>query len=282
MKTSNSTLKSACYAAIAEGLRKSAPDTVLDANNYVSRPDLNLIEGVRLQDAEADLLQGNGNELAGKFRAAHSSTALAVNTFARFKREPSSLSLFGLNGYTGLQFERKCPHWDGALSPPNLDVVIEGADRVVAIESKCTEPFSPKVADFSATYDTRIIDRRREGAWFRQMKRLIESPKAYRSLDAAQLVKHAFGLAHTFKDRRTTLLYLYWEPQDASNFDFFAEHRAEIDRFCGEVDGDEIGFQAMSYPELWSEWSRLGAPEWMTSHVQRLRERYSVSIGVHS
>lgn len=254
----------------------------MDANNYVSRPDLNLIEGVLLQDVEADLLQGNGNELAGKFRAAHSSTALAVNTFARFKREPSSLSLFGLNGYTGLQFERKCPHWDGALSPPNLDVVIEGADRVVAIESKCTEPFSPKVADFSATYDTRINDRRREGTWFRQMKLLIESPKAYRSLDAAQLVKHAFGLAHTFKDRRTTLLYLYWEPQDASNFDFFAEHRAEIDRFSRDVDGDEIGFQAMSYPDLWSEWSRLGTPDWMRSHVHRLSERYSVSIGVNT
>src|SRR5580700_3647710 len=75
----------ACRLSLRNGLLRSAPRSVLDKNNHVDEASQNLIEGVHLEDFEADLLQGDGNEMAGKFRAAHSSSALAVNTFAPFK-----------------------------------------------------------------------------------------------------------------------------------------------------------------------------------------------------
>jgi hypothetical protein len=83
----------ACRAALAEGLRAAAPNTTLDANGYVADPAQNLIEGVYLADVEADLRQGSGNELAGKFRAAPSSSALAVNCFAPYKTTSETLPL---------------------------------------------------------------------------------------------------------------------------------------------------------------------------------------------
>src|ERR1700704_2026989 len=100
----------ACRSALIQAFLMSVPHAVLDKNGYVSEAGQNLIEGVRLEDFEADLLQGDGNEMKGKFRAAHSSSALAVNTFAPFKADLDSLRLPGGSGFASLHFERKCPH----------------------------------------------------------------------------------------------------------------------------------------------------------------------------
>ena len=72
---------------LRNGLLGSKPDSVLDKNGYVSDAVENLIDGVDLNSFEADLRQGSGNELVGNFRVAHSSSALAVNTFAPFKAD---------------------------------------------------------------------------------------------------------------------------------------------------------------------------------------------------
>ena len=93
-----------------------------------------------MADFEADLRQGDGNELAGKFRAAHSSSALTVNVFAPFKSDISALCLAGKSGFETLHFERKCPHGLVGRRAPNLDVVAMGPNGIVAIESKCLEP----------------------------------------------------------------------------------------------------------------------------------------------
>lgn len=68
---------SACRSALWRGLLTSAPQAVLDEKGYVSEVRQNLVEGVGLADFEADFRQGDGNELQVKFRAAHSSAALA-------------------------------------------------------------------------------------------------------------------------------------------------------------------------------------------------------------
>lgn len=47
------------------------------------------------------------------------------------------------------------------------------------------------------------------------MLTLLQEPKRYLYLDAAQLVKHALGFARCYADRTVTLLYLYWEPRNA-------------------------------------------------------------------
>lgn len=58
-----------------------------DGNGYTPSLNDNLVPGVRLDQFQEDLLQGHGNELDTKFRAIHSSSALAVNSFARLKQK---------------------------------------------------------------------------------------------------------------------------------------------------------------------------------------------------
>lgn len=277
MASSSRTHLAACRSALIHGFARSAPRAVLDEKGYVGAAGQNLIEGVRLADFEADLRQGDGNEMEGKFRAAHSSSALAVNTFAPFKSDPAALRLPGGGGFVDLRFERKCPHGLARRRSPNLDVVAEGPSGVVAVESKCLEPLTPHLARFSPAYESGIRDERRETAWFCEMRRLVEEPRAYRWLDAAQLVKHAFGVAHTFADRPMTLLYLFWEPSNPEAHPVFAEHRAEVIRFAASIAGGGPDFAAMSYPELWRSWDPSPQAEWLGAHVGRLRARYGVA-----
>ena len=100
------------------------------------------------------------------------------------------------------------------------------------------------------------------------MQRLRKSPKTYRWLDVAQLIKHAFGLAYTFPNRPVTLLYLYWEPSNPDMFPMFDEHRREIARFAEAIAGDGPKFVSMSYPELWQRWQAVTEFEWLKIHVE--------------
>jgi acyl-CoA synthetase (AMP-forming)/AMP-acid ligase II len=109
MALSTRSALTACRSALIHGLVRSAPQAVLDEKGYLSEAGQNLIEGVSLFDFEADLRQGDGNEMEGKFRAAHSSSALAVNTFAYFKSDPAALRLPRGGGFASLSFEPKCP-----------------------------------------------------------------------------------------------------------------------------------------------------------------------------
>ena len=277
MKASTRAPLNACRSALIQGLLRSAPGTELDENGYVTNASQNLIKGVRLADFEADLRQGDGNEMEGKFRAAHSSSALAVNTFAPFKATAAALRLPGGSGFTELSFERKCPHGLLGRRSPNLDVVASGTNGVFTIESKCLEPLTHHKAEFAPAYEAEIRDERRKGAWFQEMQRIAAEPKTYHWLDVAQLVKHAFGLAYTFTDRPVTLLYLFWEPSNPEAYSIFAEHRTEINRFAASIRGGGPNFLALSYPEIWTLWDLESQPEWLSIHISRLRARYSVT-----
>lgn len=292
LKRSRSPL-AGCRTALINALAVSAPHLALDKNGYVADVRENLIEGVALDDFESDLRQGDGNELEGKFRAAHSSCALAVNSFAPFRSDPAALPLPVGKGFTSLCFERKCPHGLVGRRSPNLDVVVDGPMGVVAIESKCLEPLTRHVAYFSPAYEEEIRDFRRDTAWFAEMLRLrdewlkndqrkkdgVQRPSCtYHWLDAAQHVKHAFGVALEFEGRPSTLLYLFWEPSNPEDFPMFAEHRAEIKEFAASIAGGTPDFLAMSYPELWGSWSARTSPEWLRGHVSRLKLRYGVNV----
>jgi hypothetical protein len=68
-------------AALAAALRATG---VALRGKYCAAPEENLIDAVTADlwsAAKADLEGGKGTELRGKFRAAHSSSALVVNTF---------------------------------------------------------------------------------------------------------------------------------------------------------------------------------------------------------
>jgi hypothetical protein len=109
-------------------------------------------------------------------------------------------------------------------------------------------------------------------------ERVVDDEYRYRWLDAAQLVKHAFGIAHTFPNKPATLLYLFWEPSNPKEHPFFDEHRAEVTRFSEAISGGGPEFIAMSYPELWASWDAHPEPNWLPTHVSRLRARYGVAV----
>jgi hypothetical protein len=153
--------------------------------------------------------------------------------------------------------------------PPNLDLVLESGTGVIGVESKCLEYFSSKDADFADAYEAEIKDERRDGPWFAHMQALRSAPDLYRSLDAAQLIKHAFGLAHTFAGQNVHLLYLFWEPRNADDFGHFRAHRDEAAHFAAAVSGGTPTFSFATYDELWRQWERPAPPPWLKtkSHV---------------
>lgn len=263
--------------ALGQGLLRSNPAIRLTSTGAVTELNDNLVTGVDAGDFEADFLRGSGNELAAKLRAAHSSAALAVNVFARFKACPQHLDLAGMTGFDSIEFEGQCPTGLGG-TPPNLDLLARRSDAVVGVESKCTEHLTRHIASFSEAYERRIRDDRRQGAWFREMLALRAEPARYQQLDAAQLIKHAFGLARCFADRPTTLLYVFWEPANANALVAFRAHRAEMADFAARLTGASPALRSIAYPELWARWDGQARPAWLPDHLRSLRARYDIEI----
>ena len=100
--------KARALRALRDALLHFRPTVQLDEKGYaVSFRDV-LLPLVALGDFEADLRSGDGNELETKFRAAHSSSALAVNSFAPFRTRASDMVVLDAGPFEHLQFERKC------------------------------------------------------------------------------------------------------------------------------------------------------------------------------
>lgn len=260
-----------------DGLARISPECELDKNGYAQVWQQNLLPGIDPNRIKADLGEKKGSELDKKFKAAHSSAALAVNSFAHFTRPAAILPIPGFANLQFDGFEVLFPTGLIGRTPPHLDASAHNESTVVAIESKCLEYFTPKVVEFAPAYVTEIVDDRREGPWFAEMMRLREQPRAYQYLDAAQLIKHGFGVAWTAK-LPATLLYVYWEPDDAQRHSMFAEHRAEIAAFSQRVAGGRPSFASISYPELWTYWAATG-DEAVREHVGVLRARYGGELG---
>lgn len=276
-KTSITLVRRRALFALRDAFVRHRPDIRIDDNGYTGDFRDTLLTKVSPEDFEADLSAGDGNELETKFRAIHSSSGLAVNCFAPFRRQIADLHLQRNDVFDGLQFERKCPTGLKGGRSPNLDVLLFGPAGIVGVESKLSEYLGKHTAQFSPAYAQQIRDGRREGGYFREMLRLMDAPKSYTFLDAAQLIKHAFGLAHTYKDRPVSLLYLFWEPANPEDSPVFAAHRAEIAEFAERVAGSTPRFSAMSYPELWTH-LETAAPEWLQTHLDELKMRYLVKI----
>lgn len=276
--TRNGSACARAISALGRGLLAVKPGLTLTDSGYVDHWNENLIPGIDPAWFEAELNEGDGRELDRKFRAAHSSSALAVNTFARFKTAPHLLSLVDRAGCETFRFEAKCSAEIEGRHPPNLDLLAKCDGWTIGVESKCTEHLKRRVPRFAPAYNGQIKDARRESAWFRLMHSLLAKPHQYCHLDAAQLVKHAFGLGHCFPSKDVTLLYLYWEPRNAGTIPELERHREEIARFAEEVAGASPSFRPVSYRDLWQAWERLASPPWLAEHVAALRARYDIEI----
>jgi hypothetical protein len=266
----------------------------VDPAGYVGRVEDNLLAGITREMFEADFSGAGGSELLPrddgkppKFCAVHSSAALAVNSFARWKQHAGELSLFGIAGFEWLRFEGPCPS-GFAGTPPTLDLLARDAKHVVGVESKCLEYFDGHKAEFSPSYDAvdnpSSNDARRDSPWFRELQALRKDSKKYARLDAAQLIKHYLGLAHTYpatgQPLDVTLGYVFWEPENWREVEPCRQHREETARFSAAVGGDRVGFQWMTYQDLWNRWDRLDTPAWLRAHVAALRKRYAVRLPV--
>lgn len=245
----------------------------LDARGYAASAELNLVPGVRLDDIRADFAQGSGNELEGKFRAAHSSSALAANTFGPWRLHPQPLHLMGSPGYEFLQFEKQCPTGLGGI-PPNLDLLVAGPGIVVGVESKFLEFLAPKPPKFTASYTRENLPQMEE-CWASWMDALKNGPPQY--LDAAQLVRHYLGLRNQpeFQGKRIVLLYLFWEPENWADFPEYRQHRTELAAFQEAVQDSAVAFSWMTYPDLWRLWESLGL---YPDHLREIRRRYLLAI----
>jgi len=271
--------KSAATAALRRRFAELRPDLKVSPAGYVSRIADNLLPGVEARHFVEHFENGDGRELDWKFCAVHSSAALAVNAFARFKDNLAHLSLADRSDFEKVAFEVKCPIGLRGGRPPHLDLLAHGPAGVVAVESKCTEHLGRTLPSFSPAYSKQIRDERRAGVWFHAMGFVGERPDSFALLDVAQLVKHAFGLARCFRGRPTTLLYLYWEPLDADRHPIFRQHRCEIERFGDLVAGGFPAFRTQSYSELWAVWQETAQPKWLRDHAAQLQARYAIPLG---
>lgn len=227
-----------------------------------------------------------GDELtSGKFASPESSAALAANAFGFFVQKPELLALPKPEIRPGealeveLEVQMRFP-WAGGLHPW-LDVVIRTPTHLIGIESKRYEPFrGAKKAEFSDAYARPVWGANM--APYERMRDALRQGRSFEYLDAAQLVKHAFGL-RTQASRQNlcaVLLYLYSEPKTFPDGrplpeNLMALHRAEISSFASDVcaAGCEVEFCSLSYGELLSRWSDL--PD-LRNHVAALRGKFNV------
>ena len=266
----------------------AAAETGRFVGSYCESPVDNLVDTLTLGQMRSALDQigrGDGAELkprvsgSPKFCASYSSAALAVNTFAAWMGREPWLILAGQSGFTRLEFEVKFPTGLQGRSP-NLDVVAAGSHTIVAVESKCIEYLGEHHAAFQLSYDA-AIEALADESWTSLFRDLKDAPMLLRRLGVGQLVRHYLGLRRMIADGHAysaTLLYLYWEPADAAQFDEFAAHRRDVALLARRVADPTVEFVAMSYTELWAQWSVSGAPEWLIAHVAALRKRYAVTL----
>lgn len=239
-------------------------------------PEAVFLEGVPVEHVRTRLRAAGGNEEAsGKLASPESSAALAVNAFGWFIERPELLPAFPELDHAfpaklvEVEYQARLP-WSGGRHPW-LDAVLITATHLIGIESKRFEPFrDSKTVSLSSAYDRPV--------WGEKMKpfevvrdRLRSGELQFEYLDAAQLVKHAFGLVTDArrKARQPALVYIYAEPTEISGRPISEvarlQHRSEIDRFAEVVAGAEVKFVSISY----REWLRLSRGE-AADHAARV------------
>lgn len=245
----------------------------------------NLLPGISRAEIEPHFKDAAGHELEGKMRAPWSSSALAVNSFARWRKDPALLAIARRSGFLpGFRFEHPCANRVSTIHP-HLDVILERPGEVVAVESKFTEYLQgndhPPVAEGYKRL-ARVANPRAGSRWFAA----LEQVEQFLLLDAYQLVKHYLGLVLEFRRDppvELTLVYMYWEPRNplkSAGAGLIERHRREMAEFSRLVaDDPTCRFESLTYEEHWNELDRMAEkPPWLNDHLERLRTRYLVGL----
>ena len=245
------------------------------------------LPGVPGPEIEAAYRAAPGNEIeTGKFDHPESSARLAANAFGFFLDRPDDLPpLPGCERErwpaTSVALEQRVRFpWSGGRHPV-LDVLVTTPSALIGIESKRFEPFRRYPVFSEAYWRPKWGDRMKGYEGIRD--RLDGEEATDKSLDAAQLVKHALALrtqvsregAH---DGLTPiLLYVYAEPEawptSGKPIDEGAKagHRQQIEAFAEDVRGDEVRFIHCPYRKLLQGWQESGTPHVRTHAETVLR-----------
>ena len=250
----------------------------------MTQADYAFLPGVPSDVVLRRLNAAGGNEVnSGKLSSPESSAALAVNTFGWFIEQPELLPAFpmlhSLN-WPATQVEVEyCARfpWSGGKHPW-LDAWVETPTAIIGVESKRFEPYrGQKGATFSKAYDRPV--------WHNQMApyealrdKLRSRTEHFLFLDAAQLVKHAFGLVTEGRRKAKIphLVYLFAEPQERAGMPISEKskqrHRAEIAHFAEATKGAEVQFGAISYREWLEGWPDSDLR--LAGHCRAILERF--------
>lgn len=241
------------------------------------------LPGVAVDHVLARLDAAGGNEIgSGKLAHPESSAALAVNAFGWFIDRPMLLpplpgtEAMGPAVRVEVEYCARFP-WSGGRHPW-LDATVFTETHLIGVESKRHEPFrDAKSASLAAAYDRPV--------WGDNMERFCAMRDALRSgairfayIDAAQLVKHAFGLVTDGRrlGKAPMLFYLFAEPASRGNVlidaSALVRHRAELATFAAAVQGDEVTFRAASYRDWLATWER-SSPNY-AGHGEALVQRF--------
>lgn len=248
------------------------------------------LPGLPTELIRAAYLAAPGNEFAsGKFNSPESSAALVANTFGlfldRFEDLPPLPTCEGEGSPTRpLKLEAivRFP-WRGGRHPC-LDVLVETQTALIGIESKRYEPFRTRSDPTFSTAFWRPVWGNAMTGYECVRDGLHDGTMGFVHLDAAQLVKHAFGLRtavhrKNLRNKRAILLYLYAEPRqwpDGRPISVAAieAHRAEARQFAQTVGNDEVTFKACTYDELLTCWEHATNAA-VSSHSAAIRERFA-------
>jgi hypothetical protein len=228
--------------------------------------DPTFLPDVPAKAVTAALRRSPGNELSsGKFDSPESSAALAANAFGWFLDRPSFLPPLpdvpmGQPEQVELAVEMHFP-WRGGRHPW-LAVGITTPTTLVGVESTRYEPFRPqKTAPFAEDHAKRGWGPGM-AAYCKMREGLTDGSQTFQTLNAAQLVKDAYGLRTQGVKRAkgAVLVYLYAEPANWASGKLvdpnrIALHRAEIARFAAAVRKADVPFIAVQWRELLAQWA---------------------------
>jgi len=242
-----------------------------------------LVDNLRVPLDDSTLAEfQRGSELAPRTTLparAHSlcsSAALVINVFAywRDRDQTPLLAALGVNGLAGTRLDFEVPLPTGLPGdPPTVDVALHRPDgRRVAIESKFAEWLTPRPRGKRVFKDKYFAQGQRvwETAGLPRCQALADELQGWherpRYLNAAQLLKHALGLAVNGL-RTSTLVYLYYDRPGREA----ARHRAELNLIAARL-GGEVDLRVATYQSLFDALRTF--PELDRDYLDYLAGRY--------
>ena len=276
---------------LTDGETGEVPFVAADVRRLARFGTVATISSSELARGLTQVAGGVGSELSAsaakrpKFLAAYSSSALALNIFAPFLDGRTLV----LDGHalqkpkleSMLKIGAKCGR-------PAFDLLSRNDNAVVAVEVKCTEQLKAKTR--VAATDFATLQQRPDGDPYAPRTRelaagpgavelyelLAGDPTAFRHVDATHLLKQYLGLRNTHGTNACTLLYLYWEPGNAAEFDVCAAHGEEVERIGAYLTDRSVTFKALTTTALLETWAE-GDNAILARHAVALQRRYGVA-----